>query len=236
MSELGARRGLDLRSGPQMREYAAIADRIASDRPGRILDWGCGYGQVTALMRERGLDVTPFEHREDARVPGLERLERYPEIEAHVSSEPVRLPFADDRFDSVLSLGVLEHVERPEDSLDELRRVLRPGGTLYVYKLPNRFSYLERIAGRLGLYSHGTLPFDTLYDLRSARAIVERHGFVVHEARWANMLPLTIAWAPLVRLAGIIWALNRLLARVPGLNRLATNVEVVATSADPRAT
>ena len=43
----------------------------------------------------------------------------------------------------MLSCGVLEHVQDPDASLDEIRRVLRPGGTFYVTNLPNRYSYTE---------------------------------------------------------------------------------------------
>jgi 2-polyprenyl-3-methyl-5-hydroxy-6-metoxy-1,4-benzoquinol methylase len=219
---------LPLIAGPQIREYEAIADRIAADGPGRLLDWGCGWGQVSKLLIDRGVDVTAFEYREDYAGTGTERLEKFPEIEAHVSGDPVALPFDDESFDTVLSSGVLEHVEDPDASLDELRRVLRPGGGLYVYKLPNRRSYLEAIAKRIGLYYHGSLPNDRLYVVRTARELVERHGFEVREIRLANMLPLTITGSLATRLAPLIWAANRALARVPVLNLLATNVELIA--------
>jgi ubiquinone/menaquinone biosynthesis C-methylase UbiE len=221
-------RGLDvnLQSGAQRREYVAIADRLARDRPGRLLDWGCGWGQVSALLLERGLDVTSFDWSEGA--PEAEvRLERFPEITAFRSSQPVALPYADDSFDAVLSCGVLEHVHDADASLEELKRVSRPGATFYAYKLPNRFSYLEAIARLLGAYYHGKLPNDEIYTVRSARERLESHGYAVREARTANMLPLTVGGG---RLTGPIWAANRALSRVPLLNLLATNVELVATA------
>jgi SAM-dependent methyltransferase len=149
---------------------------------------------------------------------------------AHFSPDPVALPFADQEFDCVLSCGVLEHVARPDDSLDEIRRILRPGGRLLVYKLPNRLSYLEAIAKRLGMYYHGAMPDDRVYRKRSAIDLLTRHGFRVDDFRRANLLPLTLT-APLAqRFSEPIWALNRALSRVPGVSLVATNLELDATA------
>ena len=42
------------------------------------------------------------------------------------------MPFADDEFDAVWSIWVLEHIPNPEAALREIRRVVRPGGLLYL--------------------------------------------------------------------------------------------------------
>jgi ubiquinone/menaquinone biosynthesis C-methylase UbiE len=227
-------RGYDvnIRSGPQMREYQAIARRIRADAPARILDWGCGHGQVTDLLWRAGIDVTAFDYRPDAE-EGVHPLERYPHLHVHLSRDPRRLPFAESSFEAVLSCGVLEHVEDPDASLKEIRRVLVPGGTFYVYKLPNRTSYLEAIARRAGLYYHGAVEHDRVYDQRSAQELLSRHGFAVQEIRLMNMLPLTLTGEVARRAAGAIWAANRALSGVRGLNRLATNVELVARASSP---
>lgn len=211
-----------------MREYRAIVARIAADRPRRVLDWGCGWGQIAHLLRKERIDVTAFDYRPGIERDGIYPLERYPEIQVHLSSDPVRLPFETGSFDSVLSLGVLEHVLYPDESLEELRRVLEPGGALYVYKLPNRYSYLERLARSIGLYYHGANPEDAVYTRRSALALFEAHRFEVREFRRSNMLPLTLPGPLATRAAGAIWVANRALARVPGLNLLATNLEFIA--------
>lgn len=231
MSGLREHRGIDinLRSGPQMREYAEIADRIAADAPGRVLDWGCGWGQVSALLHERGVDVQPIDYRPEAPSTEPQKLEHFPQLVADITRVPVALPYEDASFDAVLSCGVLEHVADPHGSLEEIRRILRPGGTFYVYKLPNRWSYLEWVAKRAGLYYHGQLPNDRVYTRGSARRLLESLGFEVREIRRTNLLPLTVDHPLAARLSAVVWGVNRALRFVPGLAVFATNVEVVAT-------
>jgi 2-polyprenyl-3-methyl-5-hydroxy-6-metoxy-1,4-benzoquinol methylase len=222
-------RGVDvnIRSGPQMREYEDIADRIAGEQVGPVLDWGCGWGQITDLLRQRGVEVESFDYRE-GEPPHMIRLERFPDITAHVSGDPVALPFPSDHFATVLSCGVLEHVQFPEASLVELHRVLEPNGRLLIYKLPNRFSYLEAIARILGLYYHGRLPHDRVYDRRRIFDLLSRSGFCIDSFRRTNMLPLTIGSGFAWRHSSRIWNANRRLGCLPAANLLSTNLEVDA--------
>jgi SAM-dependent methyltransferase len=207
-----------------MLQYRAIARRIAHEQQGPVLDWGTGFGQVAKLLADEGTNVTPFEYR-PGEPAAVRPLERYPELSVHSSPDPVQLPFADSSFDAVLSCGVLEHVREPDGSLDEIRRVLRSGGTFYLYNLPNRWAYTERIARLLGLYYHGKLPDDRVYTLRSARELLDRHGFEVRELRRAHMLPLVLGGP-----SRLVWRLSSALERVPGFNVVATTIEGVAVS------
>ena len=217
-----------------MLEYEQIADRLAADRPGRVLDWGCGAGQMTSLLRARGLDVTAYDWRPGVPEPVVRPLEHYPEVHAHISSEPVKLPFDDRSFDAVLSCGVLEHVHDPDGSLEELKRVLAPGGTFYVYKLPNRSSYLEaiaRVANRLGapLYFHGKARVRP--HLRRARGARAARAPRLPRARARPGQHAAADAAGRDRAAadaGDLVAQSARSTRVPGLRRLATNVELVA--------
>ena len=219
---------VNLRSAPQLLEYEAIVGRIAADSHTRILDWGCGWGQVSHMLQRAGLTVESFDYRGPHSPDAMTELPRFPHLSAYIGSDPIRLPYADASFDAVLSCGVLEHVQDPDESLEELKRVLRPRGMLYVYKLPNRASYLERIAKLMGLYYHGQAPHDRLYTIASARELLVRHHYTVVEIRYANMLPLTVPGRLTTATAPAIWAANGGLARVPWLKRAATNIELVA--------
>ena len=60
------------------------------------------------------------------------------------------LPFDDDTFDVVVAAELLEHLDRPDRLMTEIRRVLRPGGTI-AGSLPNAYrlkSRLQALAGR----------------------------------------------------------------------------------------
>jgi ubiquinone/menaquinone biosynthesis C-methylase UbiE len=231
MSDQHGKNYKNIKSGAQMREYQRIADRVAADFPGgKILDWGCGWGQVSDLLLAWGLDVTSFDYDESG--DDVRPLDHFPHVSVRYSQEPVKLPYQTGEFDAALSCGVLEHVHDPAGSLAELARVMKPGGLLYVYKLANRRSYLEWIAKRMGMYYHGQYPNDRLYTLPEARTLMTSSGYRVLEIRRANMLPLTaLSGTAGQRLGGAIWAANRFLARIPGLNQFATNVELVAVPA-----
>jgi SAM-dependent methyltransferase len=220
----------NLTAALQNKEYDAVAQQAHDAATGgQVLDWGCGEGQISARLVALGSSVESFDFDPEAEGPERVPFVRYPELSAIRSNDPVELPFDDGSFRAILSCGVLEHVERPLDSLLELRRVLEPGGTLLIYKLPNRTSLLEAIARVAGMPYHGMRVHDTLWGLRSTRWALEAAGFDVDWVRRANWLPLTIDHPVLNRNAARLWRINRRLAKVPGLSVLSTNVEARAT-------
>ena len=221
---------VNVRSPLQMREYAEIADEIARSKPSRVLDWGCGFGQLTALLHERGVPAVAMDYRHgEPGPPQRMALDLYPQIEATITTDPVEIPFDTNCFDAVVSVGVLEHVPHPTLSLAEIARVLRPSGALFVYKLPNRRSWIEAAAKRSGRYFHGKGPTDVVYTRSSARKLLTDAGFDIGDCRLANMLPLTSLGLRIPRAVGLCWRANRVLARVPVLNAVATNIECKAT-------
>jgi SAM-dependent methyltransferase len=104
---------------------------------GRVLDAGCGTGSGTARLAEHahaavGVDVSPGAIA-DAR-------QRHGDEASFVEGDMRSLPFEAGEFDFVVCFEAFAHVAETELVLDELRRVLRPGGTLLVSS-PNRGAY-----------------------------------------------------------------------------------------------
>ncbi len=97
-------------------------------------------GQVLELGAGTGLNLPHYPDRLDELVltepspPMVARLERRAHQSGTASSvvaaEAERLPFEDDRFDTVVSTLVLCTVDEPRQAIDEIARVLRPGGKL----------------------------------------------------------------------------------------------------------
>jgi SAM-dependent methyltransferase len=100
-------------------------------RPGtRILDLGCGTGELARYLAAAGLRVT------GADISG-EMLSRAVTADKHsavdwVQLDPgwIALPFEPRTFDAVVASSVLEYVDEPGSVLRECARVLRPGGAL----------------------------------------------------------------------------------------------------------
>jgi len=114
-------------------------------RDGRILEAGCGLGRWIAYFAHNGYRLTGL----DVTADGMRQL-RSKDVNAELVQGDVRgLPFRENSFDAVLSLGVLEHIEEgPEHALEEVVRVLKPGGTLFFqvpYNSPLRRVFVNRL-------------------------------------------------------------------------------------------
>ncbi|MDP3968160.1 MAG: methyltransferase domain-containing protein [Nocardioides sp.] len=115
-------------------------DRLGLLAGDRVLDMGCGAGRHAFEMYRRGADVIAFDQDADelARVGELFAAMRAEgEVPAGGDADikegdALALPFADGEFDRIVAAEVLEHIPADIQAIDELVRVLRPGGTLAV--------------------------------------------------------------------------------------------------------
>jgi SAM-dependent methyltransferase len=117
----------DFAPNPESRDLPGLKARWLLDQMPQsdtltVLDYGVGEGKHLQLVRRE---------RPRARLVGVDvrDLHSSPNFEFHRVQPQDPLPFAEGTFDLVVSFDVLEHVQSVQHSLDEIRRVMRPGGS-----------------------------------------------------------------------------------------------------------
>lgn len=185
-------------------------------RGSAVLDVGCGDAGVPIAFGEAGAGVAGVEPSEKSVRRGRVRAEEHGVDLDLRGASAESLPFSDATFDLVILDNVLEHVADRERTLAEIRRVLRPGGLLYMvvpkplalyslwsdphYELaglvllPRRLQilYFERLrGGGVGTYDVGRIP-----TRRTLRRLLRDAGFATlvqpHEL-WLHYLRERIA-------------------------------------------
>jgi len=113
-----------------LRELIERADLGANDR---VLDLGCGTGNLLALLRRTRADVTVLGLDPDAKA--LARAKRKVDSQVQLDQGFAdELPYPDAHFDRVLSSFMFHHISREQQAaaLLEIARVLKPGGSVHV--------------------------------------------------------------------------------------------------------
>lgn len=137
------------------------------------LDGGCGHGSLVYQMSEMqaasvtGVDLEPCPPPE--MIAGIKNIE-------FVKASLASLPFPDNKFDLVVSSGVLHHTTDPGKCFKEMTRILKPGGTLI-----------------LGVYGkHGLFPwYLSLARIFTVVLPLMPKSFVVF---WINLFKLDPIW------------------------------------------
>jgi len=152
-------------------------DNLLKRSPGRILDIGCGPGDLTFLMsahyptsRIVGVDFTR------AMVLSGEKARALKPAGGRVGfavGDALRLPFRSSTFDLVTSAFLLRNLKDLKAGFEEMRRVLRPGGVLLALDLtepnPSWFkgffhAYFDKVVPVIGAAFHNELPYTYLSD------------------------------------------------------------------------
>lgn len=149
-------------------------------RPGEeVLEVDCGPGVMAARMRDKGARVVAT----DLSAVAVERTRAkgIPCTQVDIDSEP--LPFADSRFDVVVSNSAIEHRFFHERSFDECVRVLKTGGR-FIVCLPNIAHLICRwwiLTGRFPYIVNS--PTDAMhlrfFTVREASALCQTRGVEV---------------------------------------------------------
>jgi SAM-dependent methyltransferase len=190
-----------------------LLDALPLDVGARLLDVGCDDGEWTQAVADRlrapAAEVAGIEVVEERRALALARG-----FDVRAGDLAVRWPFADGVFDVVHANQVIEHVHRLDHFVEEVARVLRPGGAAVIctenlaawhnigatvlgympFSLTN-ISRLGAVGNPLALH-HGVPPTAPeswqhvhVLTLVALRSIFELHGFTIRHQFGAGYHP-----------------------------------------------
>lgn len=147
---LARRAAYEHAEGPNAPEM--VFDAVAEVRPQNYLEVGCGPGELAARVQESlGAEVIAIDIS-----PRMVELARRRGVDAR-EGDVQRLPFGDGEFDCAVAAWMLYHVPDVEVALDELARVLRPGGRLVA--VTNGLDHLCELRELLDLPSRANTTF-----------------------------------------------------------------------------
>ncbi|MBC7630840.1 bifunctional 2-polyprenyl-6-hydroxyphenol methylase/3-demethylubiquinol 3-O-methyltransferase UbiG [Aeromicrobium sp.] len=199
-----------------------IARELRTLSAGRALDIGAAAGRNTTVLEEHGWESFALEYDESGALLAKDRGIKV------MRADATKLPLPDDHFDLAISFDVLEHIEDDATVAQEIKRVLKPGG-----------SVLIAVPADPRLWSDHDVAVSHVrrYTRESLSKLFEEAGFTIEEVwSWNVLLRPAIAWKrkrpanagsdiesvspPLNRLLHGIVALERYLpvGRMPGVS------------------
>ena len=150
---------------------AAVARLI---RPGdTVLECACGTGAISAAIAPACARVVATDYSEGMLKQARKKLAKYANVTVE-QADITDLRYANDSFDAVVAGNVIHLLPEPGDALKELKRVVRPGGTIivptYVSLTDGANNPIPRLLSRLGV------RFQEHFTPASYRAFFERMG------------------------------------------------------------
>jgi hypothetical protein len=157
--------------------YCQLVRNLLPDSGACIIDWGGLYGHITMILKTMGFNrVTNYLLH---RVPHYPLFEEAFAIPTLWGREPNRLHLDTGSVDAFISSGVLEHVR--EDGfgdetliLQEIHRVLKDDGLLFIWNLPAQLGSSELLAMAFGKWHH---PYR--YWKKEVFTLLEKTGFEI---------------------------------------------------------
>jgi 2-polyprenyl-3-methyl-5-hydroxy-6-metoxy-1,4-benzoquinol methylase len=143
----------------------------------KVLDYGCGNGELTKAFLDQGIDIIGMDYSEAAKDLLGDRLY------SGVDFNKDQIPFKKESFDFVFSKSVFEHLENPNKPLDDINFVLKKEGIVVTMVPSWKHSYKE------AFYIDHTHV--TPYTRISLETVHELHGFKESECDYFWQLPKT---------------------------------------------
>ena len=149
-------------------ETACAFELFMPQQDQKILDVGCGTGNFSIKLAEKGAIVTGIDVSEE--MLSIARAKTGGLPITYKNMDLYQLEFEDNTFDAVFSMAAFEFVEFPERALGELFRVLKPGGKLMVGTI-----HLDSSWGRL--YTSDYFQKETVFKHAAFKTLEEMAAY-----------------------------------------------------------
>lgn len=165
-------------------------DTIRPHCKGHVLEVGSGIGNLSKLFLEQGFSLTVSDLRHEYCDYLKRHLGQNPALKDVVSfdlADPdfsARYPQLTGRFDTVVALNVIEHIENDGLALANCRQLLRTGGHL-VMLVPAYQVLYNKFDEELGHFRR--------YTARSQRSVLQQSGFEVIHQQYFNLVGI-LGW------------------------------------------
>ncbi|GJL80171.1 MAG: hypothetical protein NPINA01_31600 [Nitrospinaceae bacterium] len=208
LSDLGLLRFENLSTASQ---YWFVYENFLKHRllPGsHVLDWGSGDGHFSYFLLSQGFKTDSFNvntgdayNPEGFKIEDIFASQFKDAFHYQVSSgDPVHLPYENETFHAVVSIGVLEHVRQEggneTGSLKEIHRILKKGGQFFCFHFPNKYSWVEALARNIPSKHHHPYLFTKkdIYNLNQSAGlkVEEIKGYAILPRNELSRLPQSI--------------------------------------------
>lgn len=215
------------------REVELILSQLEKVKPESILDFGCGAGWLSRFLSSRGYHVTGI----DASAPLIRSaVKSSRDMPGMVVGDCLSLPFRNASFDFIVGMAIFHHLDADAAFL-ECWRVSSPGAKLLLME-PNKLNPVAFVGRKItSVQSKDENPF---YPGQLAKTLIKT-GWVIEEIKY--FFPYSFGLSYLLKnlslrpqifrsISFLVATSEKLLEKIPWLNRLSGMICVVATKED----
>jgi 2-polyprenyl-3-methyl-5-hydroxy-6-metoxy-1,4-benzoquinol methylase len=165
----------------ERRRFQTVARLLPAAGVLRVLDVGCGIGELTEMIAGRRYKTYALDLGFDSIRRASAKFRKININVPFVQGDVYRLPFQDSSFDAVVASEIIEHLDRPQDAIREIARVVRPGGC-FVLSTP----YRERLRYTICIHCNRKTPVNAhlhSFDEPALQTLLREAGFSIKELK-----------------------------------------------------
>lgn len=146
----------------------------------RVLDLGCGNGQSAIKISKISKAVIAVDINNDSLTIASRSAGRLgvKNIKFDKANLEGKLKFKRNSFDKIIFLDVLEHLQNRDQILQEVKRILRPGGLLFL-GVPNSQTSWKKLQRSVGICSFSDPDHKIEFSESQIRKLLSNHGFTI---------------------------------------------------------